>query len=244
MKVLAINGSPNTDRGNTWRIAQPFLDGAAEAGAEVEAIQVARHKIHPCTGEFACWLRTPGACMHDDDMTALRPKVAAADVLAFVTPVYVDGPTGQLKTFCDRLIPLVEPFIKIRGGHCRHPHRGEYRGGKAVLVSTCGFWEMDNFDPLVAWVEAVCRNLNAELVGSLLRPHAGMIESLEKMGHPPRKVYDAAREAGRQLVGEGTIAPAVLEAVSAKLAPRRLYTVAANHFFRKAINAARKEARQ
>ena len=242
MRILAVNGSPNADRGNTWRIAQPFLDGAAEAGAEVEAVHVARHAIHPCTGEFACWLRTPGVCIHGDDMTALRPKVAQADVLAFVTPVYVDGPTGQLKTFCDRLIPLVEPFIEIRGGHCRHPHRGDHRGGNVVLVSTCGFWEMDNFDPLVTWAKAVCRNLNAELVGSLLRPHAGMLKPHEEAGRGLRRVYDAAREAGRQLVAQGGIDPAVLEAVSAKLVPRRLYTMGANHFFRKAIKAARKEA--
>ena len=42
MKVLAINSSPKTDKGN--------LD------------------IKPCQGEFNCWLKTPGECFQDDDM--------------------------------------------------------------------------------------------------------------------------------------------------------------------------------
>ena len=36
MKVIAINSSPNMDKGNTAAILNPFLDGMKEAGAEVE----------------------------------------------------------------------------------------------------------------------------------------------------------------------------------------------------------------
>jgi len=33
--VIAINGSPNRDRGNTAQILNPFLEGTREAGADV-----------------------------------------------------------------------------------------------------------------------------------------------------------------------------------------------------------------
>ena len=36
MKVLAINGSPHMDEGNTAMILNPFLEGMKEAGSEVE----------------------------------------------------------------------------------------------------------------------------------------------------------------------------------------------------------------
>jgi multimeric flavodoxin WrbA len=235
MKILAIDGSPRSTSGNTYRILKPFLDGAAEAGADTQEVHLARRTIHPCVGDFACWLRTPGQCIRDDDMTELRPRVAAADVLVLATPVYVDGPTAQMKTFVDRLVPLVEPFIELRKGHCRHPGRGGARDQKLVLVSSCGFWELDNFDPLVTWAQAMCRNLGAEFAGALLRPHAGMLEALEQMGHPPAKVYDAAREAGRQLVRDGAIDEKTLKLVARKLIPRRLYLLAANRHFRKEI---------
>jgi multimeric flavodoxin WrbA len=238
MEILAIDGGPRTTSGNTYRILKPFLEGAAEAGADTEAIHLARRKIHPCTGELACWLRTPGKCIRDDDMTELRPKVAAAHVLVLATPVYVDGPTAQLKTFVDRLVPLVEPFIELRKGHCRHPRRDRREAQRLVLVSSCGFWELDNFDPLVAWARAMCLNLGADFAGALLRPHAAMLQALEQMGHPPAKVYDAAREAGRQLVRDGAFDEKTLSRVSKKLVPRRLYLLAANRHFRAEIKKA------
>jgi multimeric flavodoxin WrbA len=36
MMVLAFNGSPKTDKGNTSLILTPFLEGMREAGANVE----------------------------------------------------------------------------------------------------------------------------------------------------------------------------------------------------------------
>ena len=68
MKVLAINGSPNMDQGNTARIINPFLEGMKEAGAEVEVFYTSKLKIRPCLGDFNCWFNTPGKCLHNDDM--------------------------------------------------------------------------------------------------------------------------------------------------------------------------------
>ena len=36
MNVLAINGSPNRDKGNTAQILNPFLEGMRETGADVK----------------------------------------------------------------------------------------------------------------------------------------------------------------------------------------------------------------
>lgn len=71
MKVLAINSSPRMDKGNTALILNPFLEGMKEAGAEVELFYTSKLKIHPCTSEFNCWIKTPGECLHNDDMKML-----------------------------------------------------------------------------------------------------------------------------------------------------------------------------
>ena len=41
-------------------------------------------------------------------MESLLPLVAQSDILMLVTPVYLDGRTGPMKTFIDRLITLLE----------------------------------------------------------------------------------------------------------------------------------------
>jgi len=149
MKVLAFNCSPNMEKSNTALILNPFLEGMKEEGAEVELFYVRRLKINPCLGEFSCWFKTPGECIHDDDMKILYPKIKEADIIVFGTPVYVDGMPGPMKNLIDRLIPLLQPYIEIRDGHCRHPRREGQKRAKLVLVANCGFWEMDNFNPLV-----------------------------------------------------------------------------------------------
>ena len=47
MNVLAINGSPHMDGGNTAMILNPFLDGMRDAGANVETFYTRKMKIGP-----------------------------------------------------------------------------------------------------------------------------------------------------------------------------------------------------
>jgi multimeric flavodoxin WrbA len=235
MKVLALNSSPKSDKGNTALILDPFLEGMTESGAEVELCFTKKLDVKPCQGELNCWLKSPGNCFQDDDMHELRPKFARADVWVFATPLYVDGMAGPLKNVIDRLIPLADPFIELRDDHCRHAQREGVASGKIVLVSNCGFWERDNFDPLVAHVQAICRNTAREFAGALLRPHGPAVGAMKAMGQPPSDVLEAAREAGRQLATRGRMDPATLEAVARDLMPRDAYVEVVNRRFREAM---------
>jgi multimeric flavodoxin WrbA len=235
MQVLAINSSPNRDRGNTALLLEPFLEGMRTAGAEVELVYASDLRVKPCSGEFSCWIKTPGRCIHQDDMEALLPRLARADVLVLATPVYVDGITGGMKTVLDRIIPLARPFFELREGHCRHPLRHGAVGGKLVLVSNCGFWESDNFDPLVAHMRAVSSNLGREYAGALLRPHGPALRGMLERGLPVSDVLDAAKEAGRQLVEEGGMALETLEVVGRELLPLQSYVQIVNESFKDAM---------
>ena len=104
MKALAINSSPNKGKGNTALILKPFLEGMKEAGAEVELYHTSDLKINPCQGDLSCWLRTPGECIHNDDMSWLAPKIAKADILILASPVYCDGITGPMKYGPSKLV--------------------------------------------------------------------------------------------------------------------------------------------
>ena len=237
MKAVAINSSPSMEKGNTATILNPFLDGMREAGTEVEVFYTRKLDIHPCQGEFNCWLKTPGECFQKDDMEWLRPKWGEADVRVLATPLYVDGMSGPMKNFIDRCIPGVHPFFELRDGHIRHPGRAERRPGKMVLVSNCGFWEMDNFDALVVHVKAICRNMGSEFAGALLRPQGPAMKAMLEIGGLVDDVIEAAREAGRQLVRDGSISPETLETVGRDLMPRDDYIQIANQNFQQALDA-------
>jgi len=237
MKVLAINSSPNMGRGITALILEPFLDGMKEGGAEVELFYTREIDIEPCRGELVCWLKTPGRCFLQDDMQTLYPRLREADIWVFATPVYVDGVSGPMKNLLDRTISLMRPFYELRDGHCRHPMREEVNGGQVVLVSSCGFWEMDNFEPLVMHLKAACKNWEREFAGALLRPHGPQLRRLLKKGKSVEDVFEAAREAGHQLVRDGEISSETLGLVGRKLVSRGEHVDSLNRGFRRALDA-------
>jgi multimeric flavodoxin WrbA len=241
MKVVAINSSPNMVKGNTALVLGPFLEGMRDAGAEVELFYTRKLKINPCQGEFNCWLKTPGECFQQDDMQMLLPKIAEADVLVLATPVYVDGVTGPMKNLLDRIIPLAQPFFELRDGHCRHPRRDGSKGSQLVLVSNCGFWEMDNFNPLLVHMKAVSKNVGIEFAGALLRPHGPALSGMMEMGMPVDDIFDAAKEAGRQLVEDGRISPETLKGVSRELLPLEMYVEIVNQRFQEALDVMKKD---
>jgi multimeric flavodoxin WrbA len=242
MKVIAINSSPNMDKGNTALVLRPFLEGMREAGAEVELFYTKKLKINPCQGEFTCWLKTPGKCFQQDDMQMLLPKLAQADIWVLATPVYMDGITGTMKNLLERILPLAQPFIELRDGHFRHPGReGTKEGGQLVLVSNCGFWEVDNFDPALVHMKAISKNADKEFAGALLRPHGPALRGMIDMGMPVDDIFEAAKEAGRQLVKDGEMSPETLKVVSRELVPLEMYMQMSNQIFQEALDALKKE---
>ncbi|MFO7962555.1 MAG: flavodoxin family protein [Desulfobacterales bacterium] len=244
MKVLAFNGSPRKAKGATDRILQQFMEGAREAGADTETIYLADHRINYCTGCFNCWLVRPGTCVHNDDMPAIQEKMDHADVLVYASPVYVDGVTGQMKTFMDRHITRCLPFIEIANGHMRHPRRREdIDPHKMVFISTCGFGEMDNFDPIVQHMEAAAKNMRAEFVGALVRPMGPVMETMEEMApESVRPVYEAFQKAGFECVSTGGISEESTRAASKPLMTNDEFLAFANPYFQGEIDKNKKES--
>jgi multimeric flavodoxin WrbA len=223
MKVLAINGSPHMDEGNTAIILNPFLEGMREAGANVDLFYTRKLNIGPCNGDMSCWFKNPGECGQKDDMQILYPKFRDADVIVYATPVYYAGVTGPLKNLMDRQLPL--HMLGELGA----------KRQKIVLVSTCGAWEMSMFEPLLVQMKALYTRSdgNSDFVGALLRPGAdGMREMMKTKGRGlVEGILQAAKEAGRELVKEGKISEEIQKQVSRELMPRDAYYKAAKEMF-------------
>jgi multimeric flavodoxin WrbA len=220
MKVLVLNGSPRKDRGVTGGLLAHFIKGMKEAKADVDILYSKGLDLGDCRGCFNCWSSTPGKCIQDDEMTEVLERMADADLSVLATPVYVDGMTGSLKTLLDRSIPLLHGAFELRDDHCRHALREYVKAGKIAIFSVCGFYEMDNFDPLIIHVKAVCKNMNREYVGALLRPYAWIIEPGIKQGAPLGFILDAIRQAGHQIISEGLMNEDTLSTIASEIVPR------------------------
>ena len=99
MKVLGIMGSPRK-QSNTEILLDRALEGAREAGGEVEKVLVSKLKISPCLEIYAC--RKDGNCAIKDDMQLLYRKLLEADHIIFASPMFFYGVTSQAKAVIDR----------------------------------------------------------------------------------------------------------------------------------------------
>lgn len=215
-KVVVINGSPRLEKGNTFLVLTPFLQGMTDAGAEVELFYASRLEVEPCTGEFHCWNEKPGECYIQDEMQDLYPKLREAEVLVLATPVYIPLP-GEMQNFINRLVPLMDPVLETREGRTRARFHEDVKINKIVLVSTSGWWEMGNFDTVVRIVRELAEDASVEFAGAVLRPHAYLMKEDGELTEAGKAVQEAAREAGYELVREGRMKQDTVEAVSRPL---------------------------
>jgi putative NADPH-quinone reductase len=211
-------------RGNTGQLTQALVSGVVEAGGEVETLCAYDLDISPCLGCFTCWTRTPGNCTHSDDMGRVLAAARCSDILVLATPVYVDGMTGQLKKVVDRLLPLIHGAAEIRDGHMRHHRREDTRVRTVALVSTWGFAEVDNFDPLIYHVKAMAKNLSCDYAGALTVP-GGLMRDRVAL------ISTAARKAGAQLAQTRTIPVDLQEAMHGHSAPVEAVVAGMNRYF-------------
>lgn len=245
MYILAINGSPRGRRSNTDRILQPFLEGARAAGAQTETVYLADLKINPCLGCFTCWTKTPGVCVHKDDMADLLPKLRRADVVVYATPLYVFTVSGLMKDFMDRQLPNLDPHIVRRGQHYIHPPRhpdGPPRQ-KVVLISNCGFPERHHFSALVETFRRFTDNPDTELAATILCA-GGELLAQEALRESLQWYPDAAHRAGEEMARYGHILPETQAVLDTPLAEPEVYANMANLWWDSHIGTSvRSEAR-
>jgi len=206
MKILEINGSPRGEHGNTQLLAEEFLQGAREAGADIDVVYLKDKRVEHCLGCLNCMLKTPGVCVHQDDMPELLLRIRAAEILVYATPLYIFSVPGLMKDFMDRQLPLGQPFIDIKDGRCSHPLR--YRDMKTksvVLISTCGFPETENFSGLKETWRTWFRTGKRAIAGIVCCAGGAVLRRVENRS-AFQWYLDAVRSAGHEVVETGRIA--------------------------------------
>lgn len=211
MKVLAINTCPKKEKGKTALILDSFLEGMKEAGTRVESYYSKDLVIFPCCGNYNCTVRTPGKCMQYDDMSWLRPKISLADILVLASPGYCEGMYGpenaseQLKKFLEKLLPGAPMSTTgMDKGHALHPPYVEVNLRKIVIVSNCGFWELDNLYPVLTHIKAFLNNTFPEFYTCIPGMHGTMLRGMLNSGMHESEVIETSKDAGYRIIIENS----------------------------------------
>ena len=144
MNILVINGSPKAERSNTLNITKAFLEGFP-SDSNTELVHLSKLNIKPCMGCYSCWRKTSGKCVINDDMQKLYEKISDADIIIESFPLFFFGIPGPMKTFIDRCLPFMQPYMGDRvtdSDVCFHKLRDEtLLNKKLVVISSCGYVE-------------------------------------------------------------------------------------------------------
>ncbi|MBW2618676.1 MAG: SCP2 sterol-binding domain-containing protein, partial [Deltaproteobacteria bacterium] len=161
-----------------------------------------------------CWTKTPGVCVHKDDMAALLKKMGDFDTLIMAQPLYIYTVPGLVKDFMDRCLPGAQPFmVTDKEGRTTHPSRWPGAKARIVIFSVCGFPEPEHFDPLLATFQHFYRSADRVIVGQILRPAAESLPQAKRMGKVHGLIMDAFNQAGKELVEQGYISQAAEQEV-------------------------------
>lgn len=207
MKILALNSSPRTgDRSKTELMLNQLVAGMRDAGADVEIVNLREKKIKHCIGCFTCWTKTPGQCVHQDDMTReLFPKWLSVDLVVYATPLYYHTMNALMSAFKERTLPAKQPFFERDAqGKTFHPPRNKIPS--AVWLSVCGFPDESEFN---AFSDYLQYTFGERLAAEIYRTAAELLIN-PILTKATVDILDATAQAGRELVESMRISPGTM----------------------------------
>ena len=210
-----------------------LIEGMRDAGAEVEVVNLREKTIKNCIGCFTCWTKTPGKCIHKDDMTSeLFPKWLASDLVVYATPLYYHTMNGAMSTFRERTLPAALPFFE-QGDDNKTFHPLRTKVPASVWLSVCGFPEESEFDALSDYVNRT-RHKDVTLAAEIYRSAAGAMMN-PFLEDKRRDILEATRQAGVELVGSMKISAKTMARIRQPLVDTQLFAKMGNLFWKTCI---------
>jgi len=205
--VLAISGSLRSPS-FTERILDTLLEGMGEV--DVHKFYPHKMKIGPCTSCWSCWQgKNKGECVQKDDFQLIYDVYKRCDYFIIAAPVYVFGFPATIKNVIDRFFVNLEPSqFLMDSGITNHPQRFTPKA-KGVLVSSCGFPDMENFTLMSQHFKKIMVHMGLTWAGEILIPSAGAVN----VPHLFDGNFEAVRRAGSELK-IGVISPEIMHDVS------------------------------
>ena len=234
MRILALNSSPRSgSQSKTELMLNHLAVGMRDVEADVEVVCLREKTIKNCIGCFTCLTKTPGKCIHKDDMTKeLLHKWLESDIVVYATPLYNYAVNATLKAFIERTRPSIEPFFEIHNGRMFHPLRHKNPG--VVVLSVAGMPDEEHFSALSAHVNYLSATPGRKLLAEIYRPAAEIMTS-PFLQEKSNDILDATKQAGRELVQSMKISPETMARITQPLVEAQSFAQMANVFWRTCI---------
>jgi multimeric flavodoxin WrbA len=208
MKIVAINGSAIGKTGNTNVMAEAFLKGARDAGAETVNLFLSEKNIQHCKGCHVCWTKGPGQCVISDDMANVLAAMGGADIVVFVTPVYFENISGRLKVFMDRMTMLGSPHSQKTEKQSQAQEKA--KEPRLMMIASCGYPDRDEFLVTSLWINRVASKMHMKLAGEIYATKAKFLTGqLGELSHSTLNYLQLLETAGKEIavdlkISEGT----------------------------------------
>ena len=167
-------------------------------------------------------------------MTMFRKKYREADLVIFASPLYIFNVSGILKTFMDRLLPIMKPYMLMnKDGDIAHPDRFPENGEQGFIVfSASGFPEVEhNFDGLTGMFHCWdSHSENTHLTGEFYLTAAEIIVQ-PVYAERKRIIAEVCYKAGKQIVEEGKINKEYMQSVQDPTVTKETFQMQADAFW-------------
>lgn len=189
MHILSIYGSPRR-KGNTFLLLKEAVQGAREAGAEVEEVVLRDLNISPCLEIYGC--KKNGRCVIQDDFQSIYDKLLSCQGLMLASPIFFYTVSAHTKILMDRCQSLwvkrywLERAVRGQGG----PRR------KGLFISVGATKGKKLFDGTLLTVRYFFDVLEVQLWRSLL--YRSLDFEGDVLKHP--EYLQEAYQAGKELV--------------------------------------------
>jgi multimeric flavodoxin WrbA len=187
-QIVAIYGSPRR-RGNTATLLKHAVQGAVDAGAQVNEIVLRDLKMSPCLEIYAC--KKDGRCAIKDDFHQVVDQILSAKGLILASPIFFYTVSAHTKILMDRCQSLwVKKYWidKVPFGQWEPKRKG-------LFISVGATKGKKLFDGTLLTVKYFFDVLDMELFRSLL--YRGLDFEGDVLKYP--EYIEAAYQAGNDL---------------------------------------------
>lgn len=120
--------------------------------------------INYCQGCWDCWVKTPGKCPLKDDYEQILSAIPSADLVTVITPVIAGYESSLVKTFSDRMIPIVHPYIERYKGEMHHKQRYINNPNYKLIVLEDEYTTEEDIIAIKELYERMMLNFRAQLI--------------------------------------------------------------------------------
>jgi len=180
-----------------------------------------------------CWTQTPGQCVIKDDMAELLDMFMKSDIAVMATPVYVHNVTGIMKTFIDRLIPIMDPhLVKMENGYTGHIKRYETYP-KVGVIATGAFPEQKCTEFVSQYFHRLSKYLCTVVVFEFYKAQAIQLKIGDQtpLGPLVEDYKNKVRAAAKEVVEHMKISEETQSALDQQFLPDEIYIQEANKYW-------------